>query len=1224
MISNTGVSYRNLEDSVNSYKFHQRAVDLTLPNSDPLNLTYSYEKMAKSYGHFKNFGKQLELLNRVLVIYKAKASHLKAGETAKNIGKVYEEELKEYKTAAPFYSLNITEVNETTDLDAQANAYWYSAYNLGRMEQYKDAIAGYEKAFTLFLLNKDTSNASVMRSNVGQTEWSLENFDKAIEAHKLAIELAKKGKNQEMIYKSWNALADLYKATGNPVNSTEALGNAITALEALKDSVKLGSSYSSIAGTYAKSKDYAKSNVYYTKAVAMRKALKDTTSWASDLYDWGLVYNEKKEFKPAKEKLKESLTLYRKINDKSGEVYDLVWLAIVEQNSDNDYKKIELLYDEAVVVATELNSETLLALCYDEMKYLYRSTGRNALADENSEKALAMYRKLGNWKMVANSLMSIGADAYYVFGDIAKATNYFDQAQAIADTLSDKLVLANIIEGRAELYEEQGEFNKAFEAIDKSFELYKSVDNEWGIANTYITRGNVYKLITEYELAMRYQSKADSMYIKLGTEYARLGPLANIGGNYWAMGDYPKGLEYSFKSYELMKKAGDMNANLCIVKSNIGEIYYSMNNYVEADKWLKDALATTRKIGAKRPMMDVLGVIARLKIDEKKYVEAETYLNEGFALSREMGSTLANLNNQLLLGKLMVEQKQFDKAKKPLEDAYETAKHIGKDNTTWEALYLLGVLNKNTGDLPKSKEYLKESVTVIEKIRNKVTGGEEAQKLFSSDKNILRVYDALVEVLLALGETEEALTYIQKNNDENLKAKFKGIDVKFENENKKRAVSEERSMKAKLDGIEQQITKEKALASEKQNTEKLKNLEGVKTIAESEYLKFVNQQINVQPELSKFFNNSIQPTQFRKIKNKIPKDMALVSYLAGENQLYIFAATSDTVVAKIVTVPRARLTKNINGMLNIILNSMGSFSSGDSKNEGAERQEIVNEMKQTDPVVRPFEEGYHYLIAPVAKEIAGKSKLAIIPTGALNYIPFQMLGKTLANGQFSLMMNQFAIFYANSTDMLFRGDDEIEKKYNILAFGNPDSSLPSTEKEVNNIKTIYPSASVFVRADATEDKAKYANESYNVMHFATHGNLDYEDFSKSFITMAGNPSKSEDGRLTLEELWGMEVMTHLNIVVLSACQTAVTKGSDESSAVSPASGFLQNGVKSVVASLWKVDDEATSQLMSGFYKNIQTMNPVDALRSAQVALSKTPRFSHPYYWAGFILLGDWR
>jgi CHAT domain-containing protein len=678
------------------------------------------------------------------------------------------------------------------------------------------------------------------------------------------------------------------------------------------------------------------------------------------------------------------------------------------------------------------------------------------------------------------------------------------------------------------------------------------------------------------------------------------------------------------KAYEIINKAGDMNTNMCIIKDNVGEAYYYLEDYKQAEKWMTDARQTAIKIGAKRTIVDIDGSLGRLKIEEKKYGEAEVFIREGLQFGKEIEGSGGYLNVLVLSGKLQYELKQYDQAKISLDESSKIGQSIGRDNVMWESRYLQGLVQKATGNLKQSKDFLKESVTIIEKLRNKVVGGEDAQKLFSSDKSILKVYDALVEVLLALGETEEAMTYIQKNNEDNLKAKFRGMDVKFENEEKNNAVLAERTMKAKLDGIEEQIQKEKQLGADKLSTEKLKNLEGVKTIAESEYLKFVNQQINVQPELSKYFNNSVQPTQFRKIKAKIPKDMALISYLAGENQLYIFVATSDTVVAKIVTVPRAQLIKDINAMLNITRNSMGTFLPVDLKNELAERKEIVNSMKQTDAMIKPFEDAYHYLIAPVSKEIAGKSRLGIIPTGALNYIPFQMLGKTLENGKFSLMMNQFAIFYANSTDMLFRDENEDTKNLNILAFGNPDKSLPATEKEVNDIKRMYPTASVFLRDEATEDRAKYADEKYNVMHFATHGNLDYEDFSKSYLTMAGNPSKSEDGKLTLEELWGMDVMTHLNIVVLSACQTAVTKGSNESSAVSPASGFLQNGVKSVVATLWKVDDEATSLLISDFYKNLKTMDAVDALRTAQVSLATNKKFSHPYYWAAVVLLGDWR
>lgn len=1224
ILNNIAGSYRTLEDSVQAYKYHQLAMAMFPRSADAKFRGEIYFKTAGSYEHFKHYGKQIYWLTKQVELYRNKVKPEDLVDAITTLARAYRDNRSDYAHADVLYKEALDLALTTNNPDAQANAWWSYSYNLGLMNRDQESIDGYEKAYVLFLNNKDISNAMTMRSNVAQTYWGMQNFQKAIQEHERAIEMGAGSNNQEMIYKSWKALSDLYDETGNPVKSTEALSKAIDALEVLKDSARLATTYSKMASRYTKSKEYAKSFDYYNKTVLLNQARKDTASWASSLYEWGLALNDKKDYVLAREKVEASLPLYRKIKSKTDEVYSLVWMGILEQSTTNDYKKVEGWYNQAIAVAKPLNNENLLAFCYYQMRYLYRSTGRAALADQNAEKSLALYQKLKNWTQVAYTLINIGQDAHLVYGDLNKALKYYDQALAVCDTMKDKSLLASVIGARATVYSDQGEFNKALEVIDKSYELYRSLNNEWGIAGTFIDRGNVYRVLSEYELAMKFQGKADSIYLKLGTEYARLAPLANIGENYVSQGNYPKGLEYSMKSYEIMRKAGDEDANMCIIKSNIGDIYYQMGNHVEAEKWLKDALAGTQKAGAKRVKMDILGELGRLKIEQKKYAEAAAFLNEGVAIGKETGILIGYLNNLVLQGKLLVEQKQFDKAKVILEETYTKSKSIGKDNTLWESLYLLGITYKNTNELKKSKEYLVEAEKVIEKVRNKVVGGDEARKLFSSDKNIAALYDALVEVLLALGETEEAMTVIQKNNEENLKAKFKGLDVKFENEKKQRALDEERIMKAKLDGIDKQISFAKAQANNAKATEQVKALEGVKTIAESEYLKFVNQQINVQPELSKYFNNSVQPVQFRKVKSKIPKDMALLSYLAGEQQLYIFAATSDTVVAKIVTVPREQLTKDINAMLNIVLHNLGTFQAGDPRNETAEREEIINEIKQTDPMIRPFEDAYHYLIAPVAKEIKGKTKLGVIPTGALNYIPFQLLGKTLSNGKFSLLVNQFAIFYANSTDMLFRNDAEIDKQYNILAFGNPDLSLPSTEKEVKEIKSMYPNASIFVRAEATEDKAKYAGEEFNVMHFATHGNLDYEDFSQSFITMAGNPTKSEDGRLTLEELWGMEVMNHLNIVVLSACQTAVTKGSNESSAVSPASGFLQNGVKSVVASLWKVDDEATAQLMTGFYKNIKNMNPVDALRLSQRAVAANPKFSHPYYWAGFILLGDWR
>ncbi len=1223
IINNIGYSYRDARDSVNSYRAHDRAIAFD-EHRDKASLAYSYEHSANSYKEFRNFKKSIDRFRLAQRYYEEAGNLLKAANMVDDQAHRFAD-LKQYPQAAAAYKDAIAAYHRAGNKKEEAEAYWDYSFITGQnLYQYDEAIANYKIAYGLYMEVTDSVDASTMLSNIGQNYWSKTDYDKAIEAHQSAIALAKKCKNQQQVASSWSKLATLYKESNNPVAATNALSNAADALLTINDSTMLGSTYQDLANSYTRSKDYPKAIDFFNRSIAIRRSLRDTINWATAVYDLSGVYHTKNDFKNAEQLYLQSLTLRKKIKDKDGMMYTLVGLGNLEENVSNNYKKSEQYFLEAERLAKEAKNEYLLAYIYGQMKWLYRSQGKSALAASSVQKSLDLYKKNRNGKDAAATLVSMSYDASYVSGDQMKGVKLLDEAQLIADTIKDVMLQASIYGQRGSVLREMGEFQKALEYTNKSRDLYQQIDNDWGLAGVYVDRGNIYKQLSEYDEGVKNQQTADSLYRKIGAEYARLAPLANIGENYAAQGDYPKAMEYYQKSLAIMTKANDKNENLAIIQALMGEGNFYLGNYAEAEKWLKQSLLTCDQIGAMRPKADNLSIMGRLKVEEKKYDEARVYLTEGMKLAKEKSMPIAYLNNQVLMGKLEVEKKNYAAAQPLLEECIKTSRSLNKYNTLWESLYWQGVMHRENKELTQSRDDLIESVAVIEKIRNKVSGGEEARKLFSSDKNILKVYEVLVDVLLQLGETDLAMSYLQKNNEDNLKAKYRGLDIKFQNEDKNKVIGQERIMKAKLDGIEQQISNEKALPLTKQNVTKIKNLEGIQTIAEGDYLKFVNQQVNVQPELAKFFSNSVQPSEFRKRKKQIPKDMALLSYLPGENQLYIFMATTDTVIAKVVNVKREQLTRNVNGLMSIVRSQQGDFGKLDLANEDQERKELVTSIKQTDKMMMPFEELYHFLISPVAAEIANKKKLCIIPNGALSYIPFQLLGKTLQNGKFSLLANQFSIFYANSTDMLLRTLGGEEKTYNILAFGNPDKTLPSTEKEVSDIKKLFPNAEIHTRDDATEDKVKFAGENFNVMHFATHGSLDYEDFSKSYLTMAVDPSKNEDGKLTLEELWGMEVMNHLNIVVLSACQTAVTKGSNESSPVSPASGFLQNGVKSVVATLWKVDDEATSILIADFYKNIKTMEAVDALRTSQVNLSKNPKFSLPYYWAGAILLGDWR
>jgi CHAT domain-containing protein len=157
--------------------------------------------------------------------------------------------------------------------------------------------------------------------------------------------------------------------------------------------------------------------------------------------------------------------------------------------------------------------------------------------------------------------------------------------------------------------------------------------------------------------------------------------------------------------------------------------------------------------------------------------------------------------------------------------------------------------------------------------------------------------------------------------------------------------------------------------------------------------------------------------------------------------------------------------------------------------------------------------------------------------------------------------------------------------------------------------------------------AKFSLTHKKYIHFATHGVLNYSSqFSKSYLKFLPDrdTTTGNNGQLTIREIQSLPI-EDCDLVTLSACETAITKELVKGWTISPANSFLERRVKSVVASLWKVDDEATSILMDEFYNNLnKKLDKVDALRLAQETLSRNPKYSHPFYWGAFVLYGDWR
>jgi CHAT domain-containing protein len=155
-----------------------------------------------------------------------------------------------------------------------------------------------------------------------------------------------------------------------------------------------------------------------------------------------------------------------------------------------------------------------------------------------------------------------------------------------------------------------------------------------------------------------------------------------------------------------------------------------------------------------------------------------------------------------------------------------------------------------------------------------------------------------------------------------------------------------------------------------------------------------------------------------------------------------------------------------------------------------------------------------------------------------------------------------------------------------------------------------------LRKEATEEALRTHSSGYNYIHFATHGQFSPDAPLQSALLLS--PDSHSNGMLTVDKLYSMQLGA--NLVTLSACETGLSKVANGDDLVGLTRGFLYAGASSIVASLWKVDDLATSYLMIRFYKGMQKTDKRDALRKAQLETRR--KYPHPYYWASFQLTGS--
>lgn len=480
------------------------------------------------------------------------------------------------------------------------------------------------------------------------------------------------------------------------------------------------------------------------------------------------------------------------------------------------------------------------------------------------------------------------------------------------------------------------------------------------------------------------------------------------------------------------------------------------------------------------------------------------------------------------------------------------------------ANWRLGVISYKSGNIKESIKFYKNAVTFLEQERASLDN-EALRMGFVSTKQDL--YIDLVELLIKDGDIKGAFEYAERAKSRTLVEVLATRNI----------AKSERSTGLFSDTQYRWISKS-GLAALDRNEGKI-NAQEVFSVSQPIRIREAESLVRVEP------------ISADEVISKIGAKEVVLEYFGHSNKLFVFKLDRQGIqVFELDAAPiQTLLTK---------------FS-----------KELTNSKSRN--ISKTAESLYRQLVLPTGFKPGDYELLTVIPHGNLHYIPF---GALLHNKVYLSALQNLRIL-PNASTMLFQTNERLSTDRKALVFGNPDLrdptlDLPGAEAEVKAISSLLKQPTVRMRSAATESEFRKLAPAYDTLHLAMHGKFDPKVPMSSGLYMTSD--EAQDGILTAAELYDLELSADL--VVLSACETGLTDISKGDDIVGLTRGFLFAGARSLVSSLWEVDDAVTKELMTEFYRQLARNKPVEALRLAQIKVMK--RNPHPYYWAAFQVAGQ--
>lgn len=506
---------------------------------------------------------------------------------------------------------------------------------------------------------------------------------------------------------------------------------------------------------------------------------------------------------------------------------------------------------------------------------------------------------------------------------------------------------------------------------------------------------------------------------------------------------------------------------------------------------------------------------------------------------------------------------------------------------------------KKNGQSKPALEQARQAVELIEEYLAEAGGDQAARKRFR------RAYELLAELQLEAGQNEEAFATLGRL----------GQAESVMTLNPRVMASQKPELKSLLKDLDTSRARTRALTESKQNQasagQSIDATEGLIAENRSEFYKTLGEIRRKYPGYGQML--AVRPVNFARMQEFVPENTAVVQIFPASDALFLFVLTSDSLKIKKVAVPGATveaLAKNARkGLLASKTRGMRSR---------ARRALMTVETETAEESLEAFVELHKLLVEPIAQELEPYEVIAFIPSGSLMNVPLQALATKSGNSLEFLIERKQVVTLSKSTDLERLARAPAKGSGGALVVGNPDGTLPGATIEAREIAKMFPQVTVLLGDEATLAKVK-SESTKSYLHLATHGILNKDDPNLTYLVLG------QGEKLDIGDIAGLD-LGDVRMVTLSACETALGEdpaAQGELTTLADAFGFA--GCPTVTASLWQVSDDSTKLLMEKFYQELNGgATPAAALQTAQKALIASEDTRHPYHWAPFLLIGDWR